>query len=348
MASAGLRLDAFGVDRLRRRGSAAYALRGVAFGGSKPIGRLASHLDMPGRKASAPTATGAHSAAISVGVQCTSSATNTTTEGDGGGEHEGDERLSPRGEHRVRTTEATSTAAQASRNCSLPMPSPPASDSSPEPATPTFGSAPVPARRRRPGRRRSVHGSRRGRQEVHRLRPRGRCREAVHVVARIGGPGDERRAASAGRRRRRVPRRVRSPLHRVRSRVTADATASTRRRRRRGQRLGEGAQGEEFAVENPLRGEGARAVEDSAVAAYEVVADRSARAGLSPGRAEDLRIDVGDHVVGQCHVDPAVGRDDGDPAEAEARVRPVRGSGPGPPAPVVVAELSCSPAAPPQ
>lgn len=86
------------------------------------------------------------------------------------------------------------------------------------------------------------------------------------------------------------------------------------------QRLGEGAQREEFAVEDVLRGERAGAVEDGAVPAYEVVADRRSLGGALPGEPQDLRVDVDDgDVVGQGHVDPAVRRDDRDPAEAEAR-----------------------------
>ena len=83
------------------------------------------------------------------------------------------------------------------------------------------------------------------------------------------------------------------------------------------QRLGEGAQAEQLAVEDLLGGEGAGAVEDGAVAAYEVVAGgRSGGLGLA-GEPQDLRVDVGDgDVLGQGDVDPAVGRHDGDPAEA--------------------------------
>lgn len=102
-------------------------------------------MDMPGRKARAPTATGAQSAAVSVGVQCTSRAANTVTRPMPEANTKATNGPSPRGEHSVRITEATSTAAQASRNCSVPMPSPCATASSPEPATPTFDSAPSPS-----------------------------------------------------------------------------------------------------------------------------------------------------------------------------------------------------------
>ena len=102
--------------------------------------------------------------------------------------------------------------------------------------------------------------------------------------------------------------RIRSSVHRVRSRATAEATASeTSSKTAGGQRLGEGAQGQQLAVEDALGGEGAGAVEDGAVAAYQVVADRGALGGALPGEPQDLRIEVGDRdVLGQCHVDPAV------------------------------------------
>lgn len=88
------------------------------------------------------------------------------------------------------------------------------------------------------------------------------------------------------------------------------------------QGVGEGAQQQEFAVENLLGGKGPGAVEDRAVTAYEVVSGGGA-GRLGPAReAEDLGVDVGDgDVLGQRDVDPAVGRHDSDTAEAGRRSR---------------------------
>ena len=100
------------------------------------------------------------------------------------------------------------------------------------------------------------------------------------------------------------------------------------------QRLGERAQAEHLAVEDALGGERAGAVQDGAVAAHQVVADRGALGRALAGEPQDLRVDVGDRdVLGQGHVDPAVGRDDGDPAEAGA----VTGAPEPPPVPWPVA-----------
>ncbi|CAM5680612.1 hypothetical protein SBADM41S_06072 [Streptomyces badius] len=68
-----------------------------------------------------------------------------------------------------------------------------------------------------------------------------------------------------------------------------------------------------------MAGERTGAVQDGAVAADQVIADRCAGGGALSGQPEDLRIQVGDgDVLGQGHIDPSVGRDDRDPAESGA------------------------------
>lgn len=155
--------------------------------------------------------------------------------------------------------------------------------------------------------------------------------QAVHVVQRIGGPGDEReqRGQYAPADEARGPGQVAAPQPVLLGDGGGDRLGDVVEDRRR-QGLRERAQGEEFAVEDALGGEGAGAVQHGAVGADEVVADRGARRGALLGQPEDLRIEVGDRdVVGQCHVDAAVRRDDGDPAEAESGAGAGRGSRPG-------------------
>lgn len=68
-----------------------------------------------------------------------------------------------------------------------------------------------------------------------------------------------------------------------------------------------------------MTGERTRAVQDGAVAAHQVVADRCAGGGALSGQPEDLGIQIGyGNVLGQGHVDTTVGRDDRDPAESGA------------------------------
>ncbi|GAA3295233.1 hypothetical protein GCM10020295_21870 [Streptomyces cinereospinus] len=141
----------------------------------------------------------------------------------------------------------------------------------------------------------------------------------MHVVARVARPGHEgeqhRQHAAADEAR--GPGQLAAPQGVLAGHGRGDRVGHVVVDGGR-QRCGERAQREEFAVQDVLGGEGARAVEDPAVPAYEVVADRRARGGALPGEPEDLRVEVDDRdVVGQGHVDPAVGRDDRDPAEAE-------------------------------
>lgn len=239
---------------------------------------------------------------------------------------------SPPGEHRVRTTAATSTAAQARRNWSLPIPWPSVSGSRPEVGHPDVGQG---AEAQRDGRGPVVvdPGADAGQDDQQDADDRGEdAGQAVHVVARVGGPGDEGEQGgqdtaadeTGGAGQLAAPQRVFAG-HRGRDRLGHVVEHGGR------EGLGEGAQGEEFAVENALGGERAGAVEDGAVPAHQVIADRGALGGALPGEPEDLRIDVGDRdVVGQCHVDATVGRDDRDPAETEPRSGADRGSGTGP------------------
>lgn len=175
--------------------------------------------------------------------------------------------------------------------------------------------------------------------------------EAVHVVVRLGRPRDEGQEGGqdAAADESGAAGQVAVPQGAVAGDGRGDRFGDVVEDGRR-QRLGERAQGEQLAVEDALRGEGPGAVEDGAVAAYEVVADRRALGGALLGEPQDLRVEVGDRdVVGQCDIDPAVGRDDGDAAEAEARAGPEGAPVPAPPVAPAVAEAEavmltcCSP-----
>ncbi|GAA3216481.1 hypothetical protein GCM10020256_18790 [Streptomyces thermocoprophilus] len=153
--------------------------------------------------------------------------------------------------------------------------------------------------------------------------------EAVHVVADLGAPRHEReqRGQDAAGDESGGAGQVAVPQGAVAGDGGGDGLGHVVEDGGR-QRLGERAQGEQLAVEDALRGEGAGAVEDGAVTAYEVVADGGALGGALLGEPQDLRVEVGDgYVVGECHVDTAVGCHDGDAAEAEPRARSGRGSG---------------------
>lgn len=152
--------------------------------------------------------------------------------------------------------------------------------------------------------------------------------QAVRVVARIGLPQDEREqdeqhraAEEAGAAHQAV-----GPEPAVAGDGGGDGVRDVVEDRR-GQRLGEGPQGEQFPVEDALRGQRAGGVEHRPVAAHQVVPDRAALDRALAGEPEDLRVQVGDRdVLGQRHVDAPVRRDDGDAAEAGSAAGRRRGT----------------------
>lgn len=109
------------------------------------MGRRAKRVESPGRKARRPTERGAHTAAVSAGSMPVRIATKVTSTPMAEAKTKATNVPSPSGAAIMRITDATSTAAQASRNCSLPTPRPSLSGRSPAPATAELVSAPMPS-----------------------------------------------------------------------------------------------------------------------------------------------------------------------------------------------------------
>ncbi|MGX1241405.1 hypothetical protein RKD46_002509 [Streptomyces pseudovenezuelae] len=83
------------------------------------------------------------------------------------------------------------------------------------------------------------------------------------------------------------------------------------------QRVRERPQKQQFAIAYLLFGERAAVVQDGTVPAYEVVPGGRGLFGSLSRQPQDLRVDVRErHVLGKCHVDPAVRCRHRDPAES--------------------------------
>ncbi|CAM5307706.1 hypothetical protein SGRI78S_01003 [Streptomyces griseus subsp. griseus] len=109
------------------------------------MGSRAKRVESPGRKARAPTASGEQTAAASIGLMPLRIATKVTRRPTALAKTNATNGPSPPGATIIRMTATTRTAAQASRNCSRPMPCPALRGSRPDPATAAFTRAPVPS-----------------------------------------------------------------------------------------------------------------------------------------------------------------------------------------------------------